>query len=54
MMTATSAACPCGPAIPVMSSGNLTLYQDGRLGLDHIKKEADIQEGDKDRDLQHQ
>ena len=28
-------------------SGNLTLYQDGRLGLDHIKKEADIQEGDK-------
>ncbi|MBP3925920.1 MAG: rod shape-determining protein MreC [Clostridium sp.] len=28
-------------------SGNLTLYQEGRLGLDHIKKEADIQEGDK-------
>lgn len=28
-------------------SGNLTLYQDGRLGLNHIKKEADIQEGDK-------
>ena len=28
-------------------SGNLTLYQEGRLGLDHIKKEADIKEGDK-------
>jgi len=28
-------------------SGNLTLYQEGRIGLDHIKKEADIQEGDK-------
>lgn len=28
-------------------SGNLTLYQEGRLGLDHIKKEADIQAGDK-------
>ncbi len=28
-------------------SGNLTLYQEGRLGLNHIKKEADIQEGDK-------
>lgn len=27
--------------------GNLTLYQEGRLGLNHIKKEADIQEGDK-------
>ncbi len=28
-------------------SGDLTLYQEGRLGLDHIKKEADIQDGDK-------
>lgn len=28
-------------------SGNLDALQDGRLGLDHIKKEADIQEGDK-------
>ena len=28
-------------------SGNLTLYQEGRLGLDHIKKEYDIQNGDK-------
>ena len=28
-------------------AGNLTLYQEGRLGLDHIKKEADIQDGDK-------
>lgn len=29
------------------TSGNLTLYQEGRLGLDHMKKEADIQDGDK-------
>ena len=28
-------------------SGNLTLYQEGRLGLDHIKKDYDIQNGDK-------
>lgn len=28
-------------------AGNLTLYQEGRLNLDHIKKEADIQDGDK-------
>ena len=28
-------------------SGNLTLYQEGRLGLDHIKKDDDIQNGDK-------
>lgn len=28
-------------------AGNLTLYQEGRLGLDHIKKDADIQDGDK-------
>lgn len=28
-------------------SGNLTMYQSGLLGLDHIKKEDDIQEGDK-------
>lgn len=28
-------------------SGDLTLYQEGRLGLDHVKREADIQEGDK-------
>lgn len=28
-------------------SGNLTLYQEGRLGLDHMKKESDIQDGDK-------
>lgn len=28
-------------------SGDLTLYQEGRLGLDHIKKEDDIQEGDR-------
>lgn len=28
-------------------SGNLTLYQEGRLGFDHIKKDADIQDGDK-------
>lgn len=28
-------------------SGNLTLYQEGRLGLDHMKKETDIQDGDK-------
>ena len=28
-------------------SGDLTLFQEGLLGLDHVKKEADIQEGDK-------
>ena len=28
-------------------SGNLTLYQEGRLGLYHIKKDYDIQNGDK-------
>lgn len=28
-------------------TGDLTLYQEGRLGLDHIKKGADIQDGDK-------
>ena len=28
-------------------SGNLTLYQEGRLGLDHMKKETDIQDGDR-------
>ncbi len=28
-------------------SGDLTLYKEGLLGLDHVKKEADIQEGDK-------
>lgn len=28
-------------------SGDLTLYQDGLLGLDHIRKEDDIQEGDR-------
>lgn len=28
-------------------SGDLTLYQEGLLGLDHVKKDADIQEGDK-------
>lgn len=28
-------------------SGDLTLYQEGRLGLDHIKKDDDIQDGDK-------
>lgn len=28
-------------------SGDLTLFQEGFLGLDHVKKEADIQEGDK-------
>lgn len=28
-------------------SGNLTLYQEGRLGLDHIKKNDDFEEGDK-------
>lgn len=28
-------------------SGDLTLFQEGILGLDHVKKEADIQEGDK-------
>lgn len=28
-------------------SGNLTMYKEGRLGLDHIKKEADVQDGDK-------
>lgn len=28
-------------------SGDLTLFQEGLLGLDHMKKEADIQEGDK-------
>lgn len=28
-------------------SGNLKLFQSGRLGLDHIKKDADIVEGDK-------
>lgn len=27
--------------------GNLTLYQEGRLRLDHINKEYDIQDGDK-------
>lgn len=28
-------------------AGNLTLYREGRLGLNHMKKEDDIQEGDK-------
>lgn len=28
-------------------AGDLTLYQEGRLGLNHIKKDADIQDGDK-------
>ena len=28
-------------------SGDLTLFQEGLLGLDHVKKGADIQEGDK-------
>ena len=28
-------------------TGDLTLYQEGRLGLDHIKKDDDIQDGDK-------
>ena len=28
-------------------SGDLTLYEQGRIGLDHIKKDADIQDGDK-------
>lgn len=28
-------------------SGNLTLYQEGRLGIDHIRKTDDIQDGDK-------
>lgn len=28
-------------------AGNLTLFQSGLLGLDHIKKDADIVEGDK-------
>lgn len=28
-------------------SGDLTLFQEGLLGLDHVKKEANIQEGDK-------
>ncbi len=28
-------------------SGDLTLFQEGLLGLDYVKKEADIQEGDK-------
>ena len=28
-------------------SRDLTLFQEGLLGLDHVKKEADIQEGDK-------
>ncbi len=28
-------------------SGDLTLFQEGLLGMDHVKKEADIQEGDK-------
>ena len=27
--------------------GNLTLYQEGRLSLDHIRKDSDIAEGDK-------
>lgn len=32
---------------PCNVSGNLTLYQEGRLNLDHMKKDADIQNGDK-------
>lgn len=32
---------------PCNVSGNLTLYQEGRVGIDHIKKEGDIQDGDK-------
>lgn len=28
-------------------SGSMELYENGRLGLDHIRKDADIQDGDK-------